>query len=76
MTTVMSVACSALWRLESHVGGEQLRAAPGGKSRDSARRRAARDGQRKAPNCESGLFLHINIVLTTFTSFMRPKTYF
>eukprot|EP00965_Chrysotila_dentata_P260114 6213788-Pleurochrysis_carterae.AAC.1 len=52
MTTVMSVACSALRSLDSHVGGERWRAAPGGESWDSARRRAARGGQRKAPGCE------------------------
>eukprot|EP00965_Chrysotila_dentata_P201755 6180734-Pleurochrysis_carterae.AAC.1 len=54
MTTVMSVACNALRSLKSHVGGERWRAAPGGESRHSARRRAARGGQRKAPGCERG----------------------
>eukprot|EP00965_Chrysotila_dentata_P039602 1316212-Pleurochrysis_carterae.AAC.1 len=62
------------------------RKAPDGERRDSARRRAARGGQRKAPGCceretaqgarlregnsarrrtlcESGMYLHINIVL-------------
>eukprot|EP00965_Chrysotila_dentata_P190455 6173903-Pleurochrysis_carterae.AAC.1 len=31
------------------------RKAPGGERRDSARRRAARGGQRKTPSCESGI---------------------
>eukprot|EP00965_Chrysotila_dentata_P076049 2512742-Pleurochrysis_carterae.AAC.1 len=52
LTTVMSVACSAFRSLESHVVGKRWRAAPGVESRDSARRRAARGGQRKAPGCE------------------------
>eukprot|EP00965_Chrysotila_dentata_P172527 5693072-Pleurochrysis_carterae.AAC.1 len=46
----MSVACSVLWSLQSHVGGERWRAAPGGERRDNARRQAATSGrQRKAP---------------------------
>eukprot|EP00965_Chrysotila_dentata_P035397 1177588-Pleurochrysis_carterae.AAC.2 len=50
----MNVSCSALRSLESHVGAERWRAAPGGESRDSTRRRAAGGGQRKAPGCERG----------------------
>eukprot|EP00965_Chrysotila_dentata_P119230 3941541-Pleurochrysis_carterae.AAC.1 len=78
----MSVACSALRSLESHVGGERWRAAKGGESRGSARRRAAKGGQRKAPGCErqtaqgAGLrewhvFAEKN-VLTTFSTLCGP----
>eukprot|EP00965_Chrysotila_dentata_P093945 3104799-Pleurochrysis_carterae.AAC.3 len=55
MTTVISVACCAFRiYLESHVGCQKWRAAPGGDNRDSARRRAARGRQRKAPGCKRG----------------------
>eukprot|EP00965_Chrysotila_dentata_P004673 152043-Pleurochrysis_carterae.AAC.1 len=50
---------------------------------DSAKRRVARGGQRKAPgcergtaqgaNCESGMYLHINIVLTNFRTMCGAK---
>eukprot|EP00965_Chrysotila_dentata_P175881 5805934-Pleurochrysis_carterae.AAC.1 len=49
--------------------GYERRAAQGAGLRegDSARRRAARAEQRtEAPNCENGMHLHINIVLTTY----------